>query len=649
MNLAITLLVVIGIAAIIGTVLQQNEPYANYVLKFGPFWFEVFKALGLFDIYGSFWFIFLLGFLLISTAVCVWRNTPHILQDMRQFRLDVQEKSLRSFHLRGEWDTIQPVDQAAGRATALLSARGYRVRRRDHDGHLVLGAMKGSSGRLGYILSHLSIVVICIGGLIDGNLPFRLKELTGQLAIETHDLPVSQIPAKSTLGTDNLSFRGSVTIPEGSQADFVYLPLRDGYLLQKLPFSIALDDFRIEHYASGMPKSFESDVVIMDPASKQPLHKTIAVNHPLVYKGYAIYQSSFSDGGSALKLKAWSLDLPTKEPLALESAVNQSLKIMTTRGERSLEFSDFKAYNIFPADPNDKSGKQFHNYGPSFTYKARNAEGEALEYVNYMAPVTIDGRDYFMSGMRSTPSEDFRYLYIPADTNNGVERFMHFLAAARDEDHVQRAVVHQLAEAIPGDDAAADHQRSTMATSITQLVNLFLSKGIDGVLAQTEKNIPEAKRKEAMSSYVSILQGVLGAVYVDVLTQEGVDMSKGVSERDSHFFDDAMNAFALLGPYDSPFYLQLADFTQVQASGLQITRAPGKDVVYLGCIMLMAGVFMMFYLHHRRVWVRLAAGAKGTSLVFAGSGHRGAKEFEREFNALRAELEQALPGATDEA
>ena len=92
MNLAITLLVAIAIAAVIGTVLQQNEPYNNYIMKFGPYWFEVFKALGLFDIYASPWFLALLGFLLVSTSVCVYRNTPTIIKDMRHFRLGVKEK-----------------------------------------------------------------------------------------------------------------------------------------------------------------------------------------------------------------------------------------------------------------------------------------------------------------------------------------------------------------------------------------------------------------------------------------------------------------------------------------------------------------------------------------------------------------------------
>ncbi len=643
MNLAITLLVVIAIAAVIGTVLQQNEPYTNYVMKFGPFWFEVFKALGLFDIYGAPWFLALLGFLLVSTSVCVWRNTPHILQDMRQFRLDVQEKSLRSFHLKGEWDSAQPAANATKTATALLNARGYRVRVREHGDHTVVAAMKGSVGRIGYILSHLSIVVICIGGLIDGNLPLKWRTLTGTLKIETRDIPAAQVPAISTLGTDNLSFRGSVTIPEGSSAGFVYLPLRDGYLLQKLPFKVALDQFRIEHYPSGMPKSFESDIVIMDDKLKEPLHKTIKVNHPLIYRGYAIYQASFADGGSHLKMSAWSLDAPDQKPVELSSSVNRFLKLKTSRGDRTLEFTDFKLYNIFPEDDPKKAGKPFRNYGPSFTFKVRNAAGEALEYANYMAPVEIDNRLFFMSGMRSSPGEPYRYLYIPADSDTSPKRFMQFLAGARDEALVRSVIAKQVQETVPGNTPKDKELRTTMASSILRLEQLFVNEGIDGVLQQAEKSIPADKRQEAINSYVKVLQGILGGVYLDVLRSNHVDLSKGVSNFDSTFFDDSMNALSLLGPYGSPFYLQLTDFKQVQASGLQITRAPGKDVVYLGCAMLTFGVFMMFYLHHRRVWVWVGGKGEGSTVLFAGSGHRVRSDFEGEFKALQAELEQAVP------
>jgi cytochrome c biogenesis protein ResB len=41
--------------------------------------------------------------------------------------------------------------------------------------------------------------------------------------------------------------------------------------------------------------------------------------------------------------------------------------------------------------------------------------GEAAGYENYMAPLAMDGRRVFLSGIRETPGEPFRYLYIPAD------------------------------------------------------------------------------------------------------------------------------------------------------------------------------------------------------------------------------------------
>ena len=60
MNLAISLLLVLAIASIIGTVLQQNKPYTDYQIKFGSFWFDLFQTLGLYDVYSAVWFLTIL-------------------------------------------------------------------------------------------------------------------------------------------------------------------------------------------------------------------------------------------------------------------------------------------------------------------------------------------------------------------------------------------------------------------------------------------------------------------------------------------------------------------------------------------------------------------------------------------------------------
>src|SRR5437899_4690853 len=98
MRFAISLLTLIAIASVIGTVLKQNEPMNNYVNQFGPFWFEVFGKLGLYAMYSTWWFMVIMAFLVASTSLCVIRNAPKMLKDARSWRENVREDSLRNFH-----------------------------------------------------------------------------------------------------------------------------------------------------------------------------------------------------------------------------------------------------------------------------------------------------------------------------------------------------------------------------------------------------------------------------------------------------------------------------------------------------------------------------------------------------------------------
>ena len=63
MRFAVALLSLLGVASIIGTVLQQNQPQVDYLVKFGPFWSQIFGFLGLYDVYASAWFVVIMMFL----------------------------------------------------------------------------------------------------------------------------------------------------------------------------------------------------------------------------------------------------------------------------------------------------------------------------------------------------------------------------------------------------------------------------------------------------------------------------------------------------------------------------------------------------------------------------------------------------------
>jgi cytochrome c biogenesis protein len=66
----------------------------------------------------------------------------------------------------------------------------------------------------------------------------------------------------------------------------------------------------------------------------------------------------------------------------------------------------------------------------------------------------------------------------------------------------------------------------------------------------------------------------------------------------------------------------------VKASGLQMTRSPGKNVVYTGSLLLVLGVFAMFYIRERRLWLLVKPAA--ATVLFAISSNRPGIEFERE-------------------
>lgn len=86
MRFSISLLTVICIASVIGTVLKQNEPANNYVNQFGPFWAEFFGALGLNSLYNAWWFLLILAFLVTSTSLCIARNAPKIFADLKNYK-----------------------------------------------------------------------------------------------------------------------------------------------------------------------------------------------------------------------------------------------------------------------------------------------------------------------------------------------------------------------------------------------------------------------------------------------------------------------------------------------------------------------------------------------------------------------------------
>ena len=640
MRFAISLLSILAIASIIGTVLKQAEPYNNYVIQFGPYWFQVFEKLGLYDVYHAAWFLLILTFLVASTSVCIWRNAPNFAREMKSFREQVSEQSLAAFKHKHEAVTAHSPESLAAQAEAYLTGQGYAVKRVARDDGLLLAAKAGKWNRLGYFLAHAAIVLICIGGLMDGNLVFKAQQLLGMKKIETRDIPQSEVPAISRLSPDNPSFRGSVQIPEGSSADVAFLNVADGYLVQDLPFTVALKQFRIEHYSTGQPKSFESDLEIFDRSGKKIREATIAVNHPLIHDGIAIYQASFADGGTKLSLRGWNLFASQAATFEVDGVVHQNTTLTSAAGDYTLEFTDFRPFNIENVGGEIDTGrdamavlggspvsdnKHLRNVGPSFQYKLRDARGQAREYSNYMLPMQLDDRWYMMSGVRETPNEAFRYLRMPLDASGSLDSFMRLRGALMNPDLRPEIAARFARQALP-ENAWNTEIEDKLKFSAPQVPALFATGGFQALSGFIEARVPEAERDKAAETYLRILE-LSAFEALQIANRLDKQPPPAANDATGWLVRDTLNSLSDMFVYGAPIYLQLMQYDEVKASGLQLTRSPGKNVVYFGSLLLTLGVFFMFYVRERRVWIRIKSG----HALLAMSAAKHTLDFDKEF------------------
>jgi cytochrome c biogenesis protein len=663
MRFAIALLVMIAISAIIGTIMQQNRAMPDYINQFGPFWFEVFGKIGLYAVYSAWWFLLMMGFLVVSTSLCIVRNAPKMIKDMRSWKENVREQSLRNFHHKSEWQSPLARVAMAQQMATRLSHSGYQAKIVEKDGGTLVVGKRGAANKFGYIFAHTAIVVICAGGLLDSDMPIRIQEwFMGKTPFAGSGL-IADIPAKHRLSVSNPTFRANSMIPEGSASNTAVIPRADGVLIQELPFTIQLKKFNIDFYSTGMPKLFASEVTVRDNETGHTFSSVIEVNKPLIYKGLAVYQSSFEDGGSKLKLTGFPMSGPKADKFEISGEVGSSTKL---NDAYTVEWSDFRPFNVenlagedaravkkgedlnealskqLGSAAKNANNKDLKNVGPSVQYKLRDQTGQAREYQNYMQPVTVDGATVFLAGVRSNPGEPFSYLRIPADDEYSVRDWMRLRAALNDPELRAKAAAAYAQRAMPAGGMAAQ-MKSQLEQSALKSLEIFAGDDKSaGFVAVTDflRKVPEAEQAKAADIFMKILNGTLWELWQVTRQNAGLPAVEG-DEKHARFLQLATNALADSFFYKAPAYLQLDDYTQVKASVFQVTRSPGKAVVYLGCTFLVLGVFAMFYIRERRLWIWLRDDGQGTHALMAMSTQRKTLDFDKEFNDLKQKLPQS--------
>jgi len=382
MPLAIVLLMVLAIASMIGTVLLQNQEQADYLTQFGPVWYWVFRSLGLFDMYHAWWFIGLLGFLMVSLSFCLWHNVPRMLKEMRSRKITLAEHAWKRMQ---HTHALTVPDQEMGAAVEKIEKiEGWKWASSKEEGRTYLRGDKGRYHKWGYILVHSALLVVLVGGWM----------------------------------SVQFGFRGNMAVPEGGKESQISYVKGTGTESLNMPFEVRCNSFEINFFPTGAPKEFRSNLTILDQG-KEVLTSDIIVNEPLYYKGVRIYQASFGDGGSKVGLKLFRLDGSKR----IDVAKGEVYKTYTdAESGVSMEITDFKPFNVENMGAPGEA-KKFQNIGPAVDFILRGPGLKPVKVRSFMNPFMVGEQNQGSLIMVSLTGDnrDFQSFFLGPDLTNPKE------------------------------------------------------------------------------------------------------------------------------------------------------------------------------------------------------------------------------------
>lgn len=265
LKLTMFLLISLAIISIIGTVIPQGTPHPEYLAQISATKLSLYKALGFFDMYHSWWFILLLYLLTVNLTACSIKRLPHIWKIITQPVTVFDHTFERSLTNVATFSSQEEPVVLKERLVALLEGSFATPVITEADGAWHLFAQKMPWCRLSVYVVHLSIIVIFIGTMV-GSL-FGYKAYVNIMEGES----VAKVVTRSEKELD-------------------------------LGFSVRCDKFSASFYASGAPKEFKSILTVLENGKPVPglEHTAIIVNDPLTYKGITFYQSSYGDASRFL-------------------------------------------------------------------------------------------------------------------------------------------------------------------------------------------------------------------------------------------------------------------------------------------------------------------------------------------------------------
>lgn len=264
MRTALMLLLLLALAAVPGSVVPQANVDALKVSQWQdahPKLTPIYEALGLFDVYSSFWFSAIYGLLMVSLVGCIVPRLKVYFTGMRA-RPVKAPRNLTRFSDNATYTTDESVEQVVERAAALMRKRRFRtdVHVEDETPGAEARSVASERGYLreaGNLLFHFSILVVLAG--------FAAGSLFGYQG--------------GMIVTVGNGFSNNLT----QYDDFVPGSLYKQEWME--PFAFDIEDFEVdwlyEGAGAGQARNFVSKLKYTEEPGAEEKTYDLKVNHPL--------------------------------------------------------------------------------------------------------------------------------------------------------------------------------------------------------------------------------------------------------------------------------------------------------------------------------------------------------------------------------
>ncbi len=267
-KLAIVLLLTLAVTSIVGTIIEQQQDPEKYLREYGETTYRILKFLGFTDVYHSWWYIALLTLLALNLIICSIKRLPKIWKVAMKPRKNLPPGYEKGLMVSNTITLPVNIEELKNKLIEVLKNHRYKVEIAErNESEIHIFADKDVFARFGVYIVHLGVLIVLIGGLV----------------------------------TAIFGYRGYMSLAEGTSSNLVSFFSKPEII--ELPFYVKCNKFKIDFYPSGMPKSYISDLSIIENG-KEVLRKKIEVNHPLNYQGIYFYQASYGQGEAFLKISS---------------------------------------------------------------------------------------------------------------------------------------------------------------------------------------------------------------------------------------------------------------------------------------------------------------------------------------------------------